>query len=167
MMTVVAYGTVALLLVAAFAAAQRHGAIRHRDVAHDGWIQLQPLLMRLPPALLAGVFLAALIPEQQMVAVLGDASGMRGILLATLIGGVMPGGPMIVFPVALALIDAGIGVAQMITLITAWSVLAFHRVLVFEAPMMGWRFVVLRTLACLPVPLAAGLLTEIIRTGTA
>ncbi|WP_290652006.1 hypothetical protein [Aquisalimonas sp.] len=165
-MTLVAYGTIGLLLAATVFAAHRRGDVRHADAVHEGWQQLQPLLLRLPPALIAGVFLASLVPEEQVVAVLGEASGARGILLATLIGSIMPGGPMIVFPLALALIEVGIGLAQMITLITAWSVLALHRVIVFEAPMMGWRFVAVRLLASLPVPLAAGFLTEAVLAAT-
>ena len=159
MMTVIAYGTIALLLTVTALAAHRRVDIRHADVATDAWIQLQPLLLRLPPAILAGVFLAALVPEQLVVAVLGEASGLRGILLATLIGGLLPGGPMIAFPLGLALLEAGMGMPQMITLVTAWSVLAVHRLLVFEAPMMGWRFTGLRLLASAPLAPAAGCLT--------
>lgn len=159
MMTVIAYGTIALLLVLTAIAAHRRADIHHADVATDAWIQLQPLLLRLPPALLAGVFLAALVPEQQVVAILGETSGLRGILLATLIGGLLPGGPMIAFPLGLALLEAGMGVPQMVTLVTAWSVLAVHRLLVFEAPMMGWRFTGLRLLASVPLAPAAGCLT--------
>lgn len=159
MMTAIAYGTVALLLAITALSAHRRGEIRHADVVGDAWIQLQPLLLRLPPALLAGVFLAALVPEQQVVTVLGGASGVPGILLATLIGGFLPGGPMIAFPLGLALLEAGMGVAQMVTLITAWSVLAVHRLLVFEGPMMGWRFTALRLLASAPLAPAAGFLT--------
>lgn len=159
MMTLIAYGTIVFLLVLTSALAHRRGTARHRDVAADAWIQLQPLLLRLPPALLAGVFLAGLVPEQQVVGLLGEASGAYGVVMATAIGGVLPGGPMIAFPLALALLEAGMGVAQMVTLITAWSVLALHRVLVFEAPMMGWRFAGRRLLASLPVAPAAGFLT--------
>lgn len=159
MLTVVAYASVAVLLAAVAGAAHRTGRIRHRAVAGDAWRQLRPLLWRLPPALLAGVFLAQLIPEAYVVSLLGEPSGLRGVLLATLIGGLLPGGPIIAFPLALALLEAGIGMAQMVTLITAWSVLAFHRVLVFEVPMLGWRFAGLRVLASLPVAPAAGLAT--------
>ncbi len=167
MMTVIAYGTIALLLGLAALAAHRRADLHHGEVARDAWIQLQPLLLRLPPALLAGVFLAALVPERQVVAVLGDASGLQGIVLATVIGGILPGGPMIAFPLGLALLEAGMGVAQMVTLVTAWSVLAVHRLLVFEAPMMGWRFTALRLLASLPLAPAAGFMTLAIQAMTA
>ena len=41
---------------------------------------------------------------------------------------------------------------------TAWSVLAIHRTLSFELPLMGSRFVLLRLLVSLPLPLIAGAL---------
>ena len=169
MMTVVAYATVAILLATVAGLAHGRARIQHRAVVRDAWWQLRPLLWRLPPALLAGVFLAQLVPEAHVVALLGEASALRGVLLATLIGGLLPGGPMIAFPLALALLEAGMGTPQMVTLITAWSVLAFHRVLVFEAPMLGWRFAGLRVLASLPVAPAAGLATLAVQhaTGTA
>ncbi len=155
----IAYVTIAGLLLTLVLLRQRHPVPGHLDVALQGWRQLQPLITRIPLALIAGSFLAALIPEAVVAAVLGDASGLQGILLATAVGAIMPGGPMITFPLALVLLSAGVGLAQMVTLITAWSVLALHRVLVFEIPTLGWRPTVLRLLACLMLPPLAGLLT--------
>ncbi|MQM40370.1 hypothetical protein KBTX_04419 [wastewater metagenome] len=43
-------------------------------------------------------------------------------------------------------------------MLTAWSVLALHRVLTFELPMMGWAFVWRRWLVSVMLaPLAGGL----------
>jgi len=39
-----------------------------------------------------------------------------------LIGGMIPGGPMISFPLVVVLDEAGAGLVQLITLLTAWSV---------------------------------------------
>ncbi|RFA27346.1 hypothetical protein CAI21_14770 [Alkalilimnicola ehrlichii] len=121
-----------------------------------------PILPKLPPAILAGMFLGALLPEEYVGAVLGESSGLLGIVVATIIGAALPGGPMISFPLAVALFSAGAGMPQMVTLITAWSVLALHRVLVFELPLMGGAFVKQRLLASVLLAPLAGLLTELI-----
>jgi hypothetical protein len=50
----------------------------------------------------------------------------------------------------------------MTALITGWSIFAVHRIISWEYPLLGWRFVVLRLVAALPLPIMAGLLAELI-----
>jgi hypothetical protein len=58
------------------------------------------------------------------------------------------------------ILQGGAGLPQIVALITGWSVFALNRVLAYEAPIMGWRFVALRLTASLALPLAAGLMAE-------
>jgi hypothetical protein len=78
-------------------------------------------------------------------------------LIAAVMGGVLPGGPMTSFPIALVILQGRAGLSQIVALIIGWSVFALHRVLAYEAPIMGWRFAALRLVASLILPLAAGL----------
>lgn len=112
------------------------------------------LAIRLPIALFAAMCLAELIPDQLIGQIVGHETGFTGILVASLLGGLMPGGPMVAFPMALVLAKDGAGGPQMVALITGWSVFAFHRVVAYEGPMMGWRFVALRFLASAFIPMA-------------
>ncbi len=153
-----AYVSIGLLLAGLVLLAERRGDVSHGAVVRLGWQHLRPLLARLPAALLFASFLAALIPREWIAGVLGDASGPTGILLASLLGGIMPGGPMVSFPIALVLFKAGVGMPQMVALLTGWSVLALHRVLAFELPLMGWPFVWRRLVAILVLAPAAGFL---------
>jgi hypothetical protein len=155
-----AYVCIGLLLAGLVLFAQRRGDARHGEVVAMGWRQMRPLLVRLPAALLATGFLAELLPETWFAQVLGGSSGIPGILLAGLLGGLLPGGPIVSFPIALVLLDAGVGIPQMVALLTGWSVLALHRVLAFELPMMGWGFVWRRWVASLALAPAAGLLAQ-------
>lgn len=50
----------------------------------------------------------------------------------------------------------------MVALIAGWSVFALHRMLAYEAPIMGWRFVGLRLASCAVLPVLAGLIAEAI-----
>jgi hypothetical protein len=74
----------------------------------------------------------------------------------------MPGGPFVTFPLVLAFSKAGAGVPQMAALITGWSIFAVHRIITWEYPVLGWRFVAMRMAAALPLPVVAGLLAELV-----
>jgi hypothetical protein len=50
----------------------------------------------------------------------------------------------------------------LIAFITAWSVFAFHRIVMYEIPVMGIRFAMLRLLSSLILPPLAGILAAII-----
>lgn len=153
-----AYLSVLAVLVALVALAERRPDVEHGPAIARAWGQLRPLLLRLPVALLAASFLAELIPRQWFADLLGDASGLPGVLGASLLGGLLPGGPMVSFPLALVLFRAGVGTPQMVALLTAWSVLALHRVLAFELPTLGWNFVWRRWLVSLLLAPLAGVL---------
>jgi uncharacterized membrane protein YraQ (UPF0718 family) len=120
------------------------------------------LAIRLPFALVAASCLAELIPDRAIAAVLGADTGLTGVLVASLLGGLLPGGPMVTFPVAVLLAREGAGGPQLIALVTGWSVYAIHRVISYEGPIMGWRFVALRMLASLLVPPAAAIAAGLI-----
>ena len=45
----------------------------------------------------------------------------------------------------------------MVALLTAWSVFAFHRLMAFELPIMGWRFTAIRLIASAALPAFAGI----------
>ncbi|MGV6874708.1 hypothetical protein ACUSIJ_18720 [Pseudochelatococcus sp. B33] len=101
-------------------------------------------LPRLVLALLAAGFISKLVPADAVADLIGKDSGLGGVLIASFIGGFVPGGPIISFPIVVVLRDAGTGPAQLIAFLTAWSVLAIHRVLIYESTLMGWRFSALR-----------------------
>lgn len=122
--------------------------------------QGRALAIRLPLAILAASFLIQVLPVDALVPYIGPQSGLSGIVIASIIGGVLPGGPMTSFPIALVILQGGAGLPQIVALISGWSVFALHRVLAYEAPIMGWRFAALRLVASLGVPLAAGLLAQ-------
>ena len=122
-------------------------------VAIDLLLRVAPLIVG---ALLLAEFLQRLIPADRMQRWLGRESGWRGLLLAAAAGAVTPGGPFAAFPLVLAFQRTGADLGACIAYVTAWSVLGFHRVLVFELPLLGADFVWLRLLVSLPMPLVTG-----------
>ena len=119
---------------------------------------------RILMAVLVAGFFSVLVPADLIATWLGKESGLKGILIASLVGGFIPGGPIICFPLVLIFLRAGAGLAPLMALLTAWSVFAFNRILAFEIPLMGARFAGLRILSCLVLPPFAGILTGLIET---
>jgi uncharacterized membrane protein YraQ (UPF0718 family) len=120
------------------------------------WRILPMFCVALPMA----AFLSELVPADIATAWLGDDSGLNGIMIASLAGGIMPGGPFVTFPLVITFSKAGAGVAQMTALLTAWSVYALHRILTWEYPVLGWRFVAMRLASSFFLPVLAGLIMQ-------
>jgi uncharacterized membrane protein YraQ (UPF0718 family) len=68
-------------------------------------------LARISLLLLSGVFLGSFVgtflPRELVSGLLGSESGFTGVLLGTLFGAVMPGGPYVLFPIVAALFSSG------------------------------------------------------------
>ena len=140
----------------------RRGPGMLRRVGTETGQSLLKILPLFAVALPMAAFLAELMPADAAVAWIGPDSGFKGVLVASVAGGFMPGGPFVTFPLVLAFAKAGAGVPQMTALITGWSIFAVHRIISWEYPLLGWRFVVLRMVAALPLLIMAGLLAELI-----
>ncbi|WP_198372159.1 hypothetical protein [Roseomonas rosulenta] len=150
----------AVVAVIAFGACLRRGPGAARRAVADTGSSLLKILPIFAVALPMAAFLAELIPADAAVTWIGPDSGLNGILVASFAGGLMPGGPFVTFPLVLAFAKAGAGVPQMAALITGWSIFALHRIITWEYPVLGWRFVVIRLIAAAPLPILAGLLAE-------
>lgn len=159
---ILAYASVGIVLFVLIAAGTVHDDVSHRATARLAWKQLLPLLTRLPAAFVAANFLVALVPAHWFVQFLGQSSGAKGIFIASCLGGLLVGGPMVSYPIALVLMHAGVGVPQMVALLTAWSLLAFHRMITYELPMMGWRFLWRRVAACFLLAPIAGMTAQLV-----
>lgn len=144
---------VAILLVIAI----RRSRDTVRQAGRIALNQGRVLVLRMPLAILFGGFLVEIVPPELMQSALGPETGVQGILIASIAGGMLPGGPFISFPIAVAFAKAGAGAPQLMALITGWTIWAIHRTLNFEFPMMGPRFVALRLATSFIFPPFAGI----------
>ncbi len=125
--------------------------------------QLAAVMVRIAPfALFAAMMLAQVIPNQIIASYIGPETGLQGMALASVAGGFLPSGPFLSFPIALTLYHTGAGLPQLIAFITGWSVYALFRVMVWEIPMMGPRFVIIRLGASLILPMVGGILSALL-----
>jgi len=121
------------------------------------------LLLQIVPLLIFAFIVAGMI--QQLVSTemisrwIGTESGLRGILIGTVIGGVAPGGPFISLPIAAGLLRTGASIGTMVAFLTGWSLLAVAR-LPLEIGIMGWQFTLIRLACVFFFPPIAGLIAH-------
>lgn len=131
-----------------------------RSSLHSAFNRFLEIIPRISVAILAAGFIGKLLPTEAVGNQIGPDSGFYGICLAALAGAITPAGPIVSFPLIVVLMKAGAGFPQVVAFLTAWSVFALHRVLIYEIPMMGWRFCAIRLAASAPLPFVAAYLTQ-------
>ncbi len=129
--------------------------------ARTGLSLLWFILPRLIPALILTGMLQVLIPQERVSRYFGREAGLRGIVIAAGAGVLTPGGPMVSVPLMVALANSGAGLAALVAYMTAWSLFGVQRIIAWEAPLMGWHFVVVRVVPSLAFPLLAGWLVKV------
>ena len=102
-----------------------------------------------------------LSPTELVQKWIGAESGWRGLIVAEIIGMLLPGGPYVVFPLIAVLHNAGAGLGPVVAIITSWATQALITI-TFELPFMGWRFTAIRWGLGLAVPLFAGAIATLL-----
>jgi len=152
----------ALMLGVALALAalafSRGGAELLRAGFGEGVDQLVRYGLLIAVSFFAAGFAQVLIPTGWIREALGVDSGLRGILLASAAGIVTPAGPFVSLPIAATLLRGGAEPAAVVAYLTGWSLLAVHRLVAWEVPILGARFALVRYAICAALPLLAGLL---------
>ena len=119
-------------------------------------VEILPLLVF---AFIIAGMVQVLIPKELISRWVGGESGLRGILIGTVAGGLTPGGPYVSLPLVAGLLKAGAGVGTMVAYLTAWSLWAVGR-LPMEFGMLGWRFTLVRLACTFFFPPIAGLIAQ-------
>lgn len=127
------------------------------------------LFASIVPLIALGMMLGGLAREladpARIAPILGAQSGWSGLALATALGAVTPGGPFAAFPIVYALFLAGADIGAVIAYVTAWSVIGIHRVVIWELPLLGHEFAIIRFVTSLPLPILAGALARMLALG--
>lgn len=98
-----------------------------------------------------------LLPRDVIAAWLGRDSGIKGILVASGVGTLIPGGPFVSFPLIAALYQAGAGLGPVVAFVTAWSLWSLSR-LPMEFAILGPRLMLARVISTVFFPPLAGLI---------
>lgn len=145
--------TAAVLLVFAF--------WRGRELPLAGVESAWKTLWRNLPILLLGFLIAGLaqvlIPRELITRWLGDQAGVKGVLLGSLVGGLVPGAPYATFPLVGSLYQSGASLGAVISFVTAWALWSVSRLPV-EMALIDPKAALIRYGITFLVPPAAGLL---------
>lgn len=149
-----------LLAIAVGATYYIHGSAGVWTGVQNGLSLMVDILPLIVAAVVIGGYFQSLVPRERVAAILGDGSGVKGLMIATLAGILTPGGPFASFPLLVALFEAGAGYGAAVSYLTAWTCISLQRAIVWEWPMLGTELTVVRFLVSLPLPIIAGLIAR-------
>lgn len=150
------FGFAALAALSAAACYFVLGAEAFADAVERDLSLMLSVLPRILAAVAVAGFVRVLLPHDRIAALLGADSGFRGLVISTLAGMVTPGGPMAAFAFVVAMRGAGSDKGALVAYLTGWSLLGMQRILIWDVPLMGADFSVLRFAVSLPLPVLAG-----------
>ena len=116
------------------------------------------ILPRVLAGCLLGAFIAEILPHEKVSRSLGPESGLKGLLIGTAFGAILPGGPFTAYPVASALLAVGADFGATIAMVVSWTLIGYGRAVAWELPIMGTEFTLWRIVISLPLPVLAGAL---------
>ena len=119
-------------------------------------VEVLPLLIF---AFIVAGMVQVLLPRELLSRWVGMESGMRGILLGTVAGGLSPGGPYVSLPIVAGLIRSGASVGTMVAFLTGWSLWAVSR-MPMDIGILGWKFALIRLVCTFFFPPIAGLIAQ-------
>jgi uncharacterized membrane protein YraQ (UPF0718 family) len=144
-------------------------AYRRRDGSHLRGLRLgKGMLFGVAPLILFAFAVAGLIqvviPPELIRTWLGTEAGWKGVVIGSVAGAMIPGGPYVSFPIIAAIFHAGAGVGTTVSLITGWAMLGIAQ-MPFELALIGPRFMLVRLCTVVLVPPIAGVLAQYLFAG--
>jgi uncharacterized membrane protein YraQ (UPF0718 family) len=138
---------------------------RGRNLPLAGLLAAGRTLWRNLPILLLGFVIAGLVqvlvPKELISRWLGVQSGVKGVLIACVVGGLVPGSPYATFPLVAALYQAGASLGAVVGFVAAWSLWSASR-LPLEMALIDPRPALVRYGLTFVVPPLAGLLANVV-----
>jgi uncharacterized membrane protein YraQ (UPF0718 family) len=107
------------------------------------------MLLVIPPIFILLGLLDIWVPRETMVKYMGEGSGLKGIILAILIGSAAAGPLYGAFPVAAVFMKKGVKFMNILIFIGAWSTTKIPMFL-FEMAALGSKFAIARLLIDIP-----------------
>lgn len=123
---------------------------------------IKEMLLVIPPIFVLLGLLDVWVPKDTMIKYMGEGSGLKGILLAILIGSAAAGPLYGAFPVAAVFMSKGVKFMNILVFIGAWSTTKIP-MLLFEMAALGNKFAMTRLLVDIPgIILLAFILSKLV-----
>jgi uncharacterized membrane protein YraQ (UPF0718 family) len=147
-----------LSLIAFYFAYQKGKHLEGLGIAKTLFVQLLPLLIF--AFILAGM-VQVLIPAELVSKWIGAESGFKGIVIGSIAGGLLPGGPYVTLPIVLGMYKVGTSIPVLVAMITGWSLIAVAR-LPMEIGILGPKLTLIRLASVIIFAPLAGLMAMLI-----
>jgi uncharacterized membrane protein YraQ (UPF0718 family) len=148
----------ALVAVSAGLVWRRDGTDGVLDILTHDLSLFGGILPRVLAGCLLGAFISEILPHEKASRALGPKSGLKGLLIGTAFGAILPGGPFTAYPVAAALLTVGADFGATIAMVVSWTLIGYGRAVAWELPILGTEFTLWRIVISLPIPILAGAL---------
>lgn len=106
-------------------------------------MNLKEMLLVLPPIFILMGLLDVWVKRETMIVWMGDKSGLKGMLLAFLLGSAAAGPLYAAFPITYTMAKKGVSITNILVFLGAWSTLKIP-LLLFELSNLGIRFTMIR-----------------------
>lgn len=123
------------------------------------WNNTVEMLSIIPPIFILLGLLDVWVQRETMIKLMGEKSGIPGILIAFFLGSAAAGPLYAAFPIAGVLLKKGSKFSNVLIFIGAWSTTKIP-MLLFEASSMGWKFMITRFLVDIPGIMLIAYITE-------
>jgi len=137
------------------------GQNQHVTGLQRAWSMCLSILPLLLFAFIAAGMVQVLIPREMIARWIGEGSGLRGILIGTLAGSFVTGGPYVSLPLAAGFLKAGAGIGTIVAFLSGWSLWAFSR-WPLEIGILGWKVALIRFVSTFLFAPLAGLLASLL-----
>src|SRR5438874_2545057 len=101
----------------------RDGQTRFLAILTDDVSLFGTMLPKVLAGCLIGAFVTLLLPRETIARWVGAESGIGGIVVATVAGAILPGGPFTIYPIAGAFLAAGADAGAACAFVISWTVL--------------------------------------------
>ncbi|HBV87085.1 MAG TPA: permease [Desulfosporosinus sp.] len=123
------------------------------------WSNTVEMLSVIPPIFILLGLLDVWVQRETMIKLMGEKSGILGILIAFFLGSAAAGPLYVAFPMAGVLLKKGSKFSNILIFIGAWSTTKIP-MLLFEASAMGWKFMITRFVINIPGIILIAYITE-------
>ncbi|GAW92346.1 permease [Calderihabitans maritimus] len=155
----VAVLVIGLIALSLFLIGYRRGDGSHIKGLRMGWNMFKGLLPLLLLAFTAAGLLQVAIPPELIRSWLGEEAGWKGVLIGSVAGALIPGGPYVAFPIIASVFKAGASLGTAVAFITSWAMMGLT-IIPFEVAFVGPRFTAVRYTLALVFPFLAGFLAQ-------
>ncbi len=124
-------------------------------------LEISRVLPLLAVAFLVAGFIQALVTQEFVTRWLGREAGWKGIVLASVGGALVPGGPYVYYPIAAVLLRSGAGLGVLVAFVTAKNVWSISR-LPIEFALLGPYLTLVRLGVTALIPPVMGAMAEFI-----